>query len=100
MIHRRALASPNGAPWQIHEDNDILGRMTPEVYTWTTPGKGLVMIGTFVATVFSLCGAVYMFYPDKVAVPRTYPHGGLEKALGGPKVWKVGFALLEDTLDD
>lgn len=68
---------------QLHEDNDILGRFSPEVYTWTTPGKGLFQIGCFVATVLSLCGVVYLFYPDKPAVPRRFPHNGLEVALGG-----------------
>ncbi|KAI5859099.1 hypothetical protein BZA05DRAFT_440702 [Tricharina praecox] len=69
----------------LHEDNDILGRFSPEEYTWVTPGKGALQIGVFVATVFSFMGVVYMFYPDKPAVPRTFPHAGLEKALGGPR---------------
>jgi len=73
----------------LHEDYDILGRFSPEVYTWTTPGKGLAQVGMFVATVFGLCGVVYMFYPDKPAVPRTFPHNGLEKALGGPGTAKI-----------
>jgi NADH dehydrogenase (ubiquinone) 1 beta subcomplex subunit 8 len=42
------------------------------------------MIGTFVLAVFGLCGAVYSVYPDKPAVPRRFPHGGLVDALGGP----------------
>ena len=75
---------------QLHEDYDILGRFSPEVYTWTTPGKGLAQVGMFVATVFGLCGVVYMFYPDKPAVPRAFPHNGLEKALGGPGNAVVG----------
>lgn len=37
----------------------------------------------FVSVVFSLCGVVYTFYPDKPAVPRRFPHNGLEQALGG-----------------
>lgn len=69
---------------QLHEDDDILGRFSPEEYTWTTPGKGLVMIGTFVLTFSAFCGVVYQFYPDKPAIPRKFPHGGLAEALGGP----------------
>ncbi|KAF8254085.1 NADH:ubiquinone oxidoreductase subunit [Wilcoxina mikolae CBS 423.85] len=91
---KRQFRDPYGDWWDkqerrnygepVHEDNDILGRFTPEEYTWTTPGKGLFQIGCFITTVFGLMGVVYMFYPDKPAIPRTFPHRGLEKALGGP----------------
>jgi hypothetical protein len=77
---------------QVHEDNDILGRFSPEEYTWVSPAKGLFQIGCFVTTVFGLLGVVYMFYPDMPAVPRTFPHNGLEKALGGPGVLKVRYS--------
>jgi len=70
-----------------------LGRFSPEEYTWITPGKGAAQIGVFVATVFSFMGVVYMFYPDKPSVPRTFPHGGLEKALGGPRALPVGYYI-------
>lgn len=69
---------------QLHEDDDILGRFTPEEYTWTTPKKGIVMVGTFVLTMFGFCGVVYNLYPDRPAVPRRFPHDGLVEALGGP----------------
>ena len=39
-------------------------------------------MGTFIATVFGLCAAVGVVYPDKVSAPKTYP-GGLEAELGG-----------------
>ncbi|KAH0606814.1 uncharacterized protein H6S33_003648 [Morchella sextelata] len=91
---KRQFRDPYGDWWDkqgrrnygepLHEDDDILGRFTPEEYTWTTPQKGMVMIGTFVLAVFGLCGAVYSVYPDKPAVPRRFPHGGLVDALGGP----------------
>lgn len=42
------------------------------------------MVGTFALAVFGLCGTVYSFYPDKPAVARRFPHGGLVDALGGP----------------
>ncbi|KAF4127014.1 NADH dehydrogenase (ubiquinone) 1 beta subcomplex subunit 8 [Geosmithia morbida] len=67
----------------IHEDNDVLGIFSPYDYTWTTPGPGLIMIGTFVATVLGVSGLIYLNYPDKVAYPRTF-EGGLERELGGP----------------
>lgn len=42
------------------------------------------MLGTFVLAFSGLCGVVYALYPDKPAVPRRFPHGGLVEALGGP----------------
>ena len=66
----------------VHEDNDILGRFATEDYTWTTAGWGWVLMGCFVATTLSLLGVVYVTYPDKPAVPRTFPDG-LEQELGG-----------------
>ncbi|KAK4981598.1 hypothetical protein LTR66_009858 [Elasticomyces elasticus] len=68
----------------VHEDNDILGMMSTEDYTHFKPGFGAVLLGTFVAAVFGLCGVVAQLYPDKPSVPRTFP-GGLERELGGPK---------------
>ncbi|KAI5802799.1 hypothetical protein FPQ18DRAFT_383801 [Pyronema domesticum] len=96
---KRQFRDPYGEWWDkqerrnfgepVHEDNDILGRFSPEDYTWVSPAKGLFQIGCFVTTVFGLLGVVYMFYPDMPAVPRTFPHNGLEKALGGPGVLKA-----------
>jgi len=73
----------------IHEDNDVLGMFSPYEYTWTTTGPGLIMIGTFVATVLGVSGLVYLNYPDKVAYPREF-EGGLQRELGGPGAVRVG----------
>ncbi|KAG5976922.1 hypothetical protein E4U55_007156 [Claviceps digitariae] len=67
----------------IHEDNDVLGIFSPYEYTWTTPGPGLVMIGTFVAVFLGVIGLVYLTYPDQPTYPREF-EGGLERELGGP----------------
>ncbi|KAI5781834.1 hypothetical protein EDC01DRAFT_231929 [Geopyxis carbonaria] len=75
----------------VHEDNDMLGRFSPEEYTWINPAKGAAQIGMFIATVFGLCGVIYTWYPDKPAVPRTFPHNGLEVALGGKNAVPVCF---------
>ncbi|TGZ77679.1 hypothetical protein EX30DRAFT_180224 [Ascodesmis nigricans] len=91
---RRQFRDPYGDWWDkqerrnfgeaAHEDNDMLGRFTPEAYTWiASPQKGLFQIGLFISTVLALSGTVYMVYPDKPAVPREFPHNGLEIALGG-----------------
>ncbi|KAF2661937.1 hypothetical protein K491DRAFT_686920 [Lophiostoma macrostomum CBS 122681] len=67
-----------------HEDEDILGVLSLHDYNHFTPGWGAVLLGTFVASVFGLCGAVSLFYPDKISVPKSY-EGGLEAELGGPQ---------------
>jgi len=66
----------------VHEDNDILGMFSPEEYTHFKPGKGVLLLGTFVATVLGLCAVVYQYYPDKPSAPRAFP-GGLDIELGG-----------------
>lgn len=60
-----------------------MGMFTPYVYTHTTPGKAGFQFGLFVLAVLGLSGGIYMVYPDKPAVPRTYSDNGLERALGG-----------------
>lgn len=76
----------------VHEDNDILGVFSPEEYTHFTPGWGLVCIGTFVATVFSLMGVVSIYYPDKPSVHRGF-EGGLDRELGGERTVLVSLGL-------
>ena len=56
---------------------------SPEAYTHFSPGWGMVLMGTFIASVCGLMGIVYQYYPDKPSVPRTFP-GGLVNELGGP----------------
>ncbi|ORX93202.1 hypothetical protein BCR34DRAFT_608625 [Clohesyomyces aquaticus] len=68
----------------VHEDNDILGMLSPYDYTHFSAGWGAVLLGTFVAAVFGLAGAVSLVYPDKVSVPKEY-EDGLEAELGGPR---------------
>ena len=63
---------------------------SPWDYTWTSTGPGLIMIGTFVATVLGVSGVVYLNYPDMVAYPREF-EGGLQRELGGPGAVRVGF---------
>ncbi|KAK6520326.1 hypothetical protein TWF506_000602 [Arthrobotrys conoides] len=67
----------------VHEDEDTLGIFTLYEYTVATPKQAAISFSCFVLAAFGLCGAIYSFYPDKPAVPREFPHNGLEKALGG-----------------
>ena len=47
--------------------------------------------GLVILTFFGLCGTVYAVYPDKPAVPRTFPYDGLRAALGGEGAVAVSF---------
>ena len=55
---------------------------SPEEYTHFKPGKGIFLIGCWVASVLALCGVVSVYYPDRPSAPRTFP-GGLDIELGG-----------------
>lgn len=72
----------------IHEDNDVLGIFSPYEYTWTKPGPGLVMIGSFIAVFLGVSGLVYLKYPDQPTYPREF-EAGLERELGGPGAVRV-----------
>ena len=61
---------------------------SPDEYTHYKPGKGLFLLGCFVATFAGLCGVVSLYYPDKPSAPRTFPDG-LEMELGGPNALLV-----------
>jgi len=76
----------------VHEDNDILGIFSTEVYNHATPGHAALLFGTFVAAILGLCAAVYPFYPDTPAVPRTFGDG-LEVELGGTRALLVSFSI-------
>ena len=101
---KRQFRDPYGDWWDkqerrnygepVHEDEDILGRLAPEEYTHTSPGFAILQLMFFMSSVFGLAGLVSMFYPDKPALPRTFPDG-LEDELGGPGALPVSlFSLL------
>lgn len=91
-LEKRGKRDPYGDWWDkqdrrnygepVHEDNDILGVFSLEVYDHFKPGKAALLTGSWVLSMFGLAGVVYLFYPDKPAVPRTFP-GGLVEELGG-----------------
>ena len=96
---KRQFRDPYGDWWDkqerrnygepVHEDNDILGMFSPEEYTHFKPGKGIFLIGCWVACVLGLCGVVSVYYPDKPSAPRRFP-GGLDRELGGEGAVLVG----------
>ncbi|KAL6713926.1 hypothetical protein ACLMJK_008420 [Lecanora helva] len=66
----------------VHEDNDILGMMSPHYYTHFTSGMEFFCVGVFIAAFLGVVGVVRMTYPDKPAVDRGF-EGGLDRELGG-----------------
>lgn len=50
--------------------------------------------GIFIGIILSFSAVMYyFFYPERVATPRSYPHGGLYKALGGSEEDKEIYAV-------
>lgn len=47
--------------------------------------------GLVILSLCGICGTVYAVYPDKPAVPRTFPYNGLREALGGEGAVAVRF---------
>lgn len=96
---KRQFRDPYGDWWDkqdrrnfgepVHEDNDILATFSTEPYTHFTAGKGFFLLGCATSTILLLSGAVYLTYPDKPSVPRTFPDG-LDKELGGNSTMLVG----------
>lgn len=70
----------------------MLGMFSTYDYTWTTTGKGLIMLGTFISVALGVSGLVYLRYPDNPAYPREF-EGGLERELGGPGAVRVGLLV-------
>jgi NADH dehydrogenase (ubiquinone) 1 beta subcomplex subunit 8 len=60
----------------------MLGIFSLEEYNVFTTGQAAQGMMWYIAGILSICGVVYMFYPDKPTVPRTFP-GGLKDELGG-----------------
>lgn len=106
---KRSLRDPYADWWDkqerrnfgepVHEDNDILGIFSTEVYSHATPGHAALLFGTFVAATLGLCAVVYQFYPDKPAVPRTFGDG-LEVELGGTRALLVSILQFETYSSD
>ncbi|KAI6375127.1 hypothetical protein MCOR25_003021 [Pyricularia grisea] len=98
---KRQFRDPHGDWWDkqerrnfgepVHEDFDLHGMFTPHEYTWTTPGKGAVMFGTFVVAFLGVLVGVKMAYPDIQSYPREF-EGGLERELGGPGAMRARMA--------
>jgi NADH dehydrogenase (ubiquinone) 1 beta subcomplex subunit 8 len=105
---KRSKRDPYGDYWDkqdrrnygepCHEDHDILGVMSLHDYDHFTPGWGAVLLGTFVASVFTLMGVMSFYYPDKKSAARTFPDG-LEAELGGKRALLVSTLVVRNDID-
>ncbi|SPN96606.1 uncharacterized protein DNG_00127 [Cephalotrichum gorgonifer] len=95
---KRQFRDPYGDWWDkqerrnfgepVHEDNDLLGMMSPYEYTWASTRKAAVLFTCFAATLLSGIGLVYLVYPDQKSYPREF-EDGLERELGGAGAWRA-----------
>lgn len=92
-VERRNFGEP------VHEDNDVLGVLSPEDYNHFTPAWSAVLLGTFVAAFFGVVGVVYVFHPERPMHPRRFP-GGLDKELGGAGAVHVSAVLAFLSMDN
>lgn len=98
MRQKRQFRDPHAGWWDpqerrnygepVHEDNDILGMLSPEEHTHGTTGGAFFGLGCFAAFILGTCGLVYLVYPDRPSAPRRFPDG-LERELGGPGAVRV-----------
>ncbi|GAB5585729.1 hypothetical protein Unana1_00629 [Umbelopsis nana] len=66
----------------VHEQDEVLNVWAPDVHEYS-PYKALAQFGVFIGVLSAFSYLVYKTYPDKTAIPRTYPFGGLKQELGG-----------------
>ena len=76
----------------VHEDNDMLGVFSLEVYRHMTPGQGAVMWAGFIGVVLSLYYVCSLTYPDSPSAPRDIG-SRTSKERGGPGVEKVSHSM-------
>ncbi|CEP16911.1 hypothetical protein [Parasitella parasitica] len=65
----------------VHEEDEIMGVWAPDLHNYS-PYKAAGQFALCTALFTGFAAIVYKFYPDKVAVPRTYPYNGLTEEFG------------------
>ncbi|KAI8981849.1 hypothetical protein BDF20DRAFT_863590 [Mycotypha africana] len=65
----------------LHEEDELFGVWAPDLHHYS-PYKALFQFGLATAIFATFAGIVYKTYPDKPAVPRTYPYNGLTEEFG------------------
>ncbi|GMM38855.1 hypothetical protein DASC09_061940 [Saccharomycopsis crataegensis] len=67
----------------LDPEDDMKNMWSPDYYQPVSDLTALKYNGIFFGSLITIGTVLYFFfYPEKPAVPRNYPHGGLAKALG------------------
>lgn len=76
--NRRNLNEP------VNMDSDLYDMWSPEVYDFVPDSTAWKHNAIFFSLVFGFGATIYFFQlnPEKPAMPRSYPYGGLAKELG------------------
>ena len=62
----------------------MLSVFSYDVHNHVTLAFALKWFFGFAAVFTGVCYLITYSFPGKIAVPRTFPHNGLERELGGP----------------
>lgn len=67
----------------LDPEDDMKNMWSPDYYQTVSDKNALITNGFFFGGIAAFAATLYLFfYPEKPAVPRNYPHGGLAKSLG------------------
>lgn len=67
----------------LDPNDDLLNMWSPDYYQPVSDATALKYSAVFFGGIATFAGILYtFFYPEKPAVPRNYPYGGLAKDLG------------------
>ncbi|CAK7902820.1 hypothetical protein CAAN1_07S04544 [[Candida] anglica] len=68
----------------LHHDEDMLDMWSPDYYQFVSDKTALKQNGIFFGLFFGFGAVLYYFQlnPEKPAMPRSFPYGGLAKELG------------------
>lgn len=70
--------------FQLHQNYDYIDLWSPDRFDAYPDSVAIRNNLIFIALISGFSFTCwYFFYPERVAAPRSYPYGGLYKALGG-----------------
>ncbi|CAO1613035.1 unnamed protein product [Jaminaea pallidilutea] len=67
----------------LHEQDDILAVMTPDLHAGVNPGMAARHLGLAMLSFAGFFALIYYITPEKPFIPRTFPRNGLEGEMGG-----------------
>ncbi|KAI7898383.1 uncharacterized protein BX663DRAFT_525119 [Cokeromyces recurvatus] len=65
----------------VHEEDELFGVWAPDLHHYS-PYKAAAQLALAASIFVGFTGLIYMTYPEKPAVPRTYPYNGLAEEFG------------------